>query len=95
MPPEVGVVIPEQCSGSEMTACAASIEAAGLDSAWFTDIARESLIRAAFVASVTSRINIGTAVALWTRTPIPSAGATAELHELSGSRFIYGWGPVA
>lgn len=92
MTPQVGLVVPEQLMGADLVSFAVSIEDAGLQSAWFTEIGREALVRAAFAAAATSRITIGTAVSLWTRSPVTAATAAAELHQLSSGRFAYGLG---
>lgn len=88
----VGMVLPEALSSADLAHQATSAEDAGLHSVWFTEIGRESLVRASFAAAATSRIRVGTAVCLWNRTPVTAATATAELNQLSGGRFTYGLG---
>ena len=87
-----GIVIPEKLPSPEAMEFATSLEPAGFDIAWLTEIARDPFTRAATILDRTTRLVVGTAVALWTRSPVTSAMTAAELHELSGGRFIYGVG---
>jgi alkanesulfonate monooxygenase SsuD/methylene tetrahydromethanopterin reductase-like flavin-dependent oxidoreductase (luciferase family) len=69
-----------------------SLEAAGFDAAWFTEIDREPFVRCAAVISRTERLRVGTGIALWSRSPVTMAVTAAELHELSDGRFRFGVG---
>jgi alkanesulfonate monooxygenase SsuD/methylene tetrahydromethanopterin reductase-like flavin-dependent oxidoreductase (luciferase family) len=71
---------------------AVSMEAAGFETAWFTEIEREPFVRCAAAISRTTRLRVGTGVALWTRSPVTMAMTAAELHELSNGRFTLGVG---
>lgn len=90
--PSLGLLVPEVLPALEAVDLAVSLEDAGLDAAWFTEIDREPFVRCAAVAARTSRLRIGTGIAQWTRSPVTMATTAAELAELSGGRFRLGIG---
>lgn len=73
---------------------AKAIEARGYRSVWTAETASSAYIQAAVAAQATSRVRIGTAVALaFPRSPSITAMTAADIDELSGGRFILGIGP--
>jgi probable F420-dependent oxidoreductase len=69
-------------------------EAAGLESVWLAELDRTALVQAAAAISATSRIGVGTAVALaFPRSPTLTAMTAWDLDEMSGDRFMLGLGP--
>jgi alkanesulfonate monooxygenase SsuD/methylene tetrahydromethanopterin reductase-like flavin-dependent oxidoreductase (luciferase family) len=90
--PALGLFIPEALAAPEALDMGVSLEAAGFDCAWFTEIDREPFARCAAVIARTERLRVGTGIALWSRSPVTMAMTAAELHELSGGRFTFGIG---
>jgi probable F420-dependent oxidoreductase len=73
---------------------AARAEAAGLESVWVAELDHSAFVQAAAAISTTSRIGVGTAVALaFPRSPTVTAMTVWDLDELSGDRFLLGLGP--
>src|SRR5260370_35827882 len=73
---------------------AKTIEDRGFDSVWTTETTSNPFIQAALVAQATSRVRIGTGLALaFPRSPGITATAAVDLDELSGGRFALGPGP--
>lgn len=69
------------------------IEEAGFESAWVAETSRSAFVQAAVAAVSTSRIQVGTNIALaFPRSPTITAMATRDLAELSGGRFVLGLG---
>jgi probable F420-dependent oxidoreductase len=83
--------------GGEMRAVAelaARAEAAGLESVWLAELDRTAFIQAAAAISATTRVGVGTAVALaFPRSPTVTAMTAWDLDEMSGDRFMLGLGP--
>ena len=78
----------------QVSALAGRAEAAGLESVWLAELDRTALVQAAAAISATSRIGVGTAVALaFPRSPTITAMTAWDLDELSGDRFMLGLGP--
>jgi probable F420-dependent oxidoreductase len=78
----------------EVAALAARAESAGLESVWLAELDRTALVQAAAAISSTSRIGVGTAVALaFPRSPTITAMTAWDLDEMSGDRFMLGLGP--
>jgi probable F420-dependent oxidoreductase len=78
----------------EVAALAARAEAAGLESVWVAEIERSAFVAAAAAIAATSRIGVGTAVALaFPRSPTVTAMTAWDLDEMSGDRFKLGLGP--
>jgi probable F420-dependent oxidoreductase len=72
---------------------AADAERAGFESVWVAETARSAFVQAAIVASATSRVTVGTDIALaFPRSPTITAMAARDLAELSGGRFVLGLG---
>jgi probable F420-dependent oxidoreductase len=89
---EIGVAIGGTIG--EVAALAAQAEASGLDSVWVAELDRTALVQAAAAISATSRIGVGTAVALaFPRSPTITAMTAWDLDEMSGDRFMLGLGP--
>jgi len=73
---------------------AKAIEDRGFDSVWTTETTSNPFIQAALVAQATSRVRIGTGIALaFPRSPGITAMTAVDLDELSGGRFALGLGP--
>ena len=71
----------------------AEVEQAGFESAWVAETARSAFVQAAVAAVSTTRIRIGTNIALaFARSPTITAMAARDLAELSGGRFVLGLG---
>jgi probable F420-dependent oxidoreductase len=69
------------------------VESAGFESAWVAETSRSAFVQATVAASATSRILIGTNIALaFPRSPTLTAMAARDLAELSGGRFVLGLG---
>jgi probable F420-dependent oxidoreductase len=78
----------------EVSDLAARAEAEGLESIWLAELDRTAPVQAAAAISATSRIGIGTAVALaFPRSPTVMAMTAWDLDEMSGDRFMLGLGP--
>lgn len=68
-------------------------EAAGFESAWVVELEHSAYVQAAAAALATSRIGVGTAIALaFPRPPVITAMEAADLAVLSGGRFSLGLG---
>lgn len=68
-------------------------EEANFHSVWATELYRTSFQQLAAVSSVTSRIKLGSAVALaFTRSPLITALTALDLDELSNGRLVLGLG---
>lgn len=69
------------------------IEGAGFESCWAAETTNTAFITAAAAVSTTSKIKIGTAIALaFPRSPTITAMTAWDLDELSGGRFVVGLG---
>jgi alkanesulfonate monooxygenase SsuD/methylene tetrahydromethanopterin reductase-like flavin-dependent oxidoreductase (luciferase family) len=78
----------------EIGVLAGRAEAAGLESVWLAELDRTALVQAAAAIAATSRIGVGTAVALaFPRSPTITAMTAWDLDEMSGDRFMLGLGP--
>ena len=68
-------------------------EEAGFDSLWIAETGRTAFIQAAVAAQATTKIRIGTSIALaFPRSPVITAMAARDLAELSDGRFVLGLG---
>ena len=77
----------------DVAALAALAENAGLESVWVAELTRSAFVQAAAAAFATSRIRVGTAVALaFPRSPTITAMSAWDLDELSAGRFLLGLG---
>jgi probable F420-dependent oxidoreductase len=72
---------------------AKAIEDRGFDSVWTTETTSNAFIQAALAAQETSRVRIGTGIAVaFPRSPGITAMTAVDLDELSGGRFVLGLG---
>jgi len=72
---------------------AREVEDAGFESVWVAETSRSAFVQAAVVAAATSRLTIGTNIALaFPRSPTLTAMAARDLAELSAGRFVLGLG---
>lgn len=72
---------------------AGQAEAGGYESVWVAETAYSAYVQAAMAAQATTRVRIGTNIALaFPRSPTITAMTARDLAELSGSRFILGLG---
>jgi probable F420-dependent oxidoreductase len=79
---------------AEVASFAARADAAGLESVWVAELDRSAFVQAALAISATTRVGVGTAVALaFPRSPTVTAMTAWDLDELSGDRFTLGLGP--
>jgi probable F420-dependent oxidoreductase len=77
----------------ELAALARRVEDAGFESVWCAETSRTAFVQAAVIAQATSRITVGTCIALaFPRSPTITAMAARDLAELSGGRFLLGLG---
>lgn len=68
-------------------------EAAGFESVWCAETARSAFVQAAVVCAATTKVRVGTDIALaFPRSPTITAMAARDLAELSGGRFLLGLG---
>lgn len=87
----VGVVIGGPIAG--LASLAREAEDAGFESVWVAETARSAFVQAALACQATSRVMVGTDVALaFPRSPTITAMAGRDLAELSGGRFVLGLG---
>ena len=79
---------------SELVAAARAAEAAGFDSVWTTELHRTAFVTAAAIACATSRVKVGTGIALaFVRSPMITALTALDLDDLADGRFLLGLGP--
>ena len=80
----------------DIAALARKAEDAGFDSVWATELYRTSFQQLAAAAQATSRIRLGTAVALaFVRSPLITSLTALDLDEISNGRLILGLGTGA
>jgi len=88
---DLGIVV-----GGELRtipAMAREAEEAGFESVWCAETARSAYVQATLACEATSRVRVGTSVALaFPRSPTITGMAARDLAELSGGRFILGLG---
>src|SRR5216117_1156793 len=88
---ELGVVVGGDLR--RLAQLAGEVEDAGFESVWVAETARSAFVQAAVAASATSRVLVGTDIALaFPRSPTITAMAARDLAELSAGRFILGLG---
>jgi probable F420-dependent oxidoreductase len=88
---DVGVVIGGDLR--EQRVLAREAEEAGFESVWVAETARSAFVQATVAVMATSRVTVGTDVAVaFARSPTLSAMAARDLAELSGGRFVLGLG---
>jgi alkanesulfonate monooxygenase SsuD/methylene tetrahydromethanopterin reductase-like flavin-dependent oxidoreductase (luciferase family) len=79
----------------DVAALASRAEAAGIESVWLAELDRSALRAGRSAISATSRIGVGTAVALaFPRSPTVTAMTAWDLDEMSGDRFMLGLRPA-
>jgi probable F420-dependent oxidoreductase len=77
----------------QLGALARQAEEAGFESVWCAETARSAFVQAALACAATTRITVGTNIALaFPRSPTITAMAARDLAELSGGRFVLGLG---
>jgi probable F420-dependent oxidoreductase len=90
---QLGVTLPGAVTPQEAGRLAAQAEAAGCEAVWVLDVRRDPYLLAAAAAQTTSRIEVGTNVAVaFARSPTVTATAAWDLALWSGGRFILGLG---
>jgi probable F420-dependent oxidoreductase len=79
---------------AEMVELARLAEAAGFELVWDWEFFnKNAYVRLAAMAAATSRVQLGTGIAMaFTRSPLHTAAAAADLDELSGGRMLLGLG---
>lgn len=88
-----GVMLPGGVTLGEAQRLAAESEAAGAEAVWVADVRREPYLLAAAALSTTSRVEVGTNVAVaFSRSPAATAQAAWDLAGWSGGRFTLGLG---
>jgi len=79
---------------AELVAAASAAESAGFDSVWTTELHRTAFVTAAAIACATSKVRVGTGIALaFVRSPMITALTALDMDEISGGRFVLGLGP--
>lgn len=77
----------------QVQTAAAAMEAAGFDGIWFTEGGRTAYLSCTAAALATSRLTIGTAVAVaFPRSPMVTAQVAWELADATEGRFVLGLG---
>ena len=92
MSTRIGLLLAEGLPFDETVAVGVAAEDAGFASVWHVEIQREPFVPLAAIAARTSRIRVGSGVAIWARSPVLAALTAANLDELSNGRFVYGLG---
>jgi probable F420-dependent oxidoreductase len=88
---DLGVVIGGDLRG--LGDLARDVEQRGFESVWVAETARSAFVQAAVACAATSRLTVGTDIALaFTRSPTITAMTARDLAELSGGRFVLGLG---
>jgi probable F420-dependent oxidoreductase len=88
---DVGIVVGGDLE--RLAALAREAETAGFESLWCAETARSAFVQATVLCAATTRIRVGTDIALaFPRSPTITAMSARDLAELSGGRFILGLG---
>ena len=88
-----GVMLPGGLAMGEAQRLAAESEAAGAEAVWIADVRREPYLMSAAALSTTTRVDVGTNVAVaFSRSPAVTAQAAWDLGGWSGGRFVLGLG---
>ncbi len=91
--PQLGICLPGGIAPRDAAELGRLAEAAGFDAVWVLDVRREPYLTAAAVIGATSRVEVGTNVAVaFSRSPAATAAAAWDLALWSGGRFILGLG---
>lgn len=89
--PDIGIGLAG--SLSEIPELARLAEERGYESVWVAETTSTAYVQAALAASATSRVKVGTNIALaFPRSPTLTAMSSRDLAEISGDRFILGLG---
>ncbi|MCS7003122.1 MAG: LLM class flavin-dependent oxidoreductase, partial [Dehalococcoidia bacterium] len=88
----VGLMISGRQLSHELAASAREAEAAGFHSLWAGDGGGDVFSLLTAYAVHTSRVLLGSAVAVWHRPPVVAGSAAAQLQRLSDGRFLFGLG---
>jgi probable F420-dependent oxidoreductase len=88
-----GVALPGTASPAEAKELARRAEQAGCDALWVLDVRRDPYLMAAAALDATSRLTVGTDVAVaFARSPTVTATLAWDLSVWSGGRFVLGLG---
>jgi probable F420-dependent oxidoreductase len=88
---DLGIVLGGDLRG--LPAMARRAEDAGFESVWVAETARSAYVQAGVAIQATTRIRVGTDIALgFPRSPTITAMTARDLAELSGGRFVLGLG---
>ncbi|MDQ6901238.1 MAG: LLM class flavin-dependent oxidoreductase [Candidatus Dormibacteraeota bacterium] len=89
----IGIALPGAATPAEAGRLAARAELLGFDAVWALDVRREPFLTCAAAIASTSRISVGTNVAVaFARSPTVTATAAWDLALWSGGRFVLGLG---
>jgi probable F420-dependent oxidoreductase len=89
----LGVTLPGSIPPAEVKRLAALVEAAGFESLWVLDVRRDPYLAAAAALDATSRIQVGTNVAVaFARSPTVTATTAWDLARWGDGRFVLGLG---
>lgn len=89
---KIDVTIPPTAPADPRGAVAAA-EEAGYDAAWFTELTHDPLLQVALASTATSRVRLGTSIALaFARNPMSLAVAAHDLQGATRGRFLLGIG---
>ena len=89
----IGLTLPGAVHPADAARLAERAEAAGCDAVWVLDVRREPYLLAAAAIQPTSRLQVGTNVAVaFARSPTATAAAAWDLALWSGGRFVLGLG---
>ncbi|GIW05550.1 MAG: LLM class F420-dependent oxidoreductase [Dehalococcoidia bacterium] len=91
MPPPISIN-PIGRTAEELVASAQRLENLGYPAVWLNENRFDAYATAAAVAATTRRITVGTAVAVWSRSPVQASLAAATITQLAGGRFVHGVG---
>jgi probable F420-dependent oxidoreductase len=90
---KLGITLPGAVRPQDAVRLAARAEEAGCEAAWTLDVRREPYLLAAAAVSATSRLDVGTNVAVaFARSPTATATAAWDLAVWSQGRFVLGLG---
>jgi probable F420-dependent oxidoreductase len=89
----LGVALPGGAAPLEAARLAAQAESAGCEAVWTLDVRRDPYLLSAAAVGATSRVAVGTNVAVaFARSPTVTATAAWDLAGWSGGRFVLGLG---
>lgn len=89
----LGVTLPGSIPPAEVKRLAARVEAAGYESLWVLDVRRDPYLLAAAALDATTRVQVGTNVAVaFARSPTVTATTAWDLAKWGEGRFVLGLG---